>query len=503
MQGIARATGGMGMEDWTAEDWAIARRELPLAMAVFEKVRSLRARFHVPGHQGMGFDPLGDRWGSAFLDDLTELEGLDNLAVPSGAIAEAQALAAQTFGADQSWFLVNGSTVGLQAALLAVSRINPSDRQKIVIGRNAHQSILTGLVLSGLQPVWVQPEINDVWAIATHITPEAIAQALDANPDACAVCIVSPTYYGTTSDVRAIARLCHRRGIPLIVDEAHGGHFMAHPDLPQPALAEGADIVIQSAHKTLGSLTQSAFLHWQGSADSLKNLKTSLGDSLRLLQSSSPSYLLMTSLDVARSQLQRHGYQDWQRALNLARDLCDRLDQMPKFTGLQHRYQDLTRVVISGAALGWSGYALDEYLDRHGIAVEIGDPGAIGLVITPQTQPDAIQMLVQTLQSLPPAPDPPDVLTLQPQYLSAFSETVLTPREAWFSPKQAAALDDAMGEVCAEWICPYPPGIPVLMPGEKITTDALDYLKTIRAIGGELSGVSDPEFRMIQVIKTL
>ena len=490
------------MEGWTGDDWAIARRELPLATAVFEKVRSLRARFYVPGHQGVGFDPLGDRWGSAFLDDLTELEGLDNLAVPSGAIAEAQILAAQTFGADQSWFLVNGSTVGLQAALLAVSRINPSDRQKIIIGRNAHQSILTGLVLSGLEPAWVQPEINDVWAIATHVTPEAIAQALDANPDTCAVCIVSPTYYGTTSDVGAIADYCHQRGIPLIVDEAHGGHFMAHPDLPQSALAAGADIVIQSAHKTLGSLTQSAFLHWQGSTDSLKTLKTSLGDSLRLLQSSSPSYLLMTSLDVARSHLQKHGHGDWQRALNLARDLRDRLDQMPKFIVLQHRHQDPTRVVISGTALGWSGYALDDYLDSQGIAVEIGDPGAIGLVITPQTQPNAIQMLVQTLRSLPPAPDTLDVSTLQSQSLSAFSEMVLTPREAWFSPKQAIAIDDAMGQICAEWICPYPPGIPILMPGEKITTDTLDYLKTIWAIGGELSGVSDSEFQTIQVIET-
>ncbi|MGD1851929.1 MAG: hypothetical protein ACFCBU_15535, partial [Cyanophyceae cyanobacterium] len=150
-------------ENWSPGDWKKLRREMPLAAAVFEKVRSLQGRFHVPGHQGIGLGPLDNRWGAAFLDDLTELEGLDNLAVPTGAIAEAQRLAAHAFGADRSWFLVNGSTVGLQAALLAISRLSPISQQKIIIGRNAHQSILTGLVLSGLHPIWIQPEVNLSW----------------------------------------------------------------------------------------------------------------------------------------------------------------------------------------------------------------------------------------------------------------------------------------------------------------------------------------------------
>ena len=486
-----------GVEGWTQEKWERVRRELPLAAAVFDKGRSLKARFHVPGHQGFGLDPLGDRWGSAFLDDLTELEGLDNLAVPTGAIAAAQNLAAQTFGADRTWFLVNGSTVGLQAALLAVSRFNPNSRQKIIISRNAHQSILTGLVLSGLEPVWVQPEVDSDWAIATHVTPVAIAQALKTHSDVCAVCIVSPTYYGTTSDVAAIAQLCHQREIPLIVDEAHGGHFIAHPDLPQSALTAGANIVIQSAHKTLGSLTQSAFLQYQSPPFEVSGLEDSLSDSLRLLQSSSPSYLLMTSLDVARSHLQHYGHQDWQRALDRALDLRDRLNQIPKLTVLEHLNHDPTRVIIDVTELGWTGYAMDEYLDDHGIAVEIGDPRAIGLVITPQTQPSAIQVLVQELRLLPVKPRQSKGKTL---LIPTISNMVLSPRQAWFSPKKQVFINDAVGKICGEWICPYPPGIPVLVPGEEINRDRLDFLKETLVIGGELSGLVDPNLQTVQVI---
>ncbi|MEM9770469.1 MAG: aminotransferase class V-fold PLP-dependent enzyme [Cyanobacteria bacterium P01_D01_bin.73] len=489
-------------ENWDREDWERLRREIPLAAAVFEKVRSLRGRFHVPGHQGVGVGPLGDRWGTAFLDDLTELEGLDNLAVPTEAIAEAQRLAAETFGADRSWFLVNGSTVGLQAALLAVSRIAPSSRQKIIVGRNAHQSILTGLVLSGLQPIWVKPEVDRDWTIATHVAPEAIDQALEQHPDVCAVCVVSPTYYGTTSDLEAIARLCQQKNIPLIVDEAHGGHFVAHSDLPQAALEAGADIVIQSAHKTLGSLTQSALLHYQKKPEQANSslLENSLSDSLRLLQSSSPSYLLMMSLDVARSHLQKHGHWDWQRALNMARKLGDRLITIPNITVLNNAQKDPTRVIISTAQLGWTGYALDEYLDQRGIAVEIGDYGAIGLVITPQTQSQSIEHLIQSLKTLPEPPGSGARFQFSQYQYDGNSQSIITPREAWFSPRKSINIEDAIGEVCAEWICPYPPGIPVLVPGEEITTDALNFLRNIRAIGGELSGLLDSTFQTVQVI---
>ncbi|MEM6501750.1 MAG: aminotransferase class V-fold PLP-dependent enzyme [Cyanobacteria bacterium P01_C01_bin.89] len=484
------------------ENWENLRREMPLAAAVFEKVRSLKGRFHVPGHQGVGLEPLGSRWGTAFLDDLTELEGLDNLAVPTAAIAEAQRLAAKTFGADRSWFLVNGSTVGLQAALLAVSRMSPRSRQKIIIGRNAHQSILTGLVLSGLCPVWVQPEVDYEFGIATHVTAKAIAQALADNPDAGAVCIVSPTYYGTTSNVEAIAQLCHKTNIPLIVDEAHGGHFVAHPCLPQCALAAGANIVVQSAHKTLGSLTQSALLHSQeipGQTNS-NVLEDSLSDNLRLLQSSSPSYLLMTSLDVARSRLQSHGYQDWHRAIEMAQSLGDHLSKMSNICVLNYPNQDPTRVIISAIEKGWNGYDLDEYLDQRGIAVEIGDSRAIGLVITPQTRSQSVDRLIQVIQTLPKAQENAVKIPYKQRQARCEFQTVLTPREAWFSTQKSIDIRNAVGEICAEWVCPYPPGIPVLLPGEKVTTDALKFLQTIRAIGGELSGLLDPTFQTIQVV---
>lgn len=260
--------------------------ELPLVSTLAAAANRSTAAFHTPGHKrGQSAPlPLLELLGkSTFRADLPELPDLDNLFAPEGAIAQAQLLAADAFGAEQTWFLANGSTCGIEAAILATC--NPGD--KLILPRNMHQSAIAALILSGAVPIFVLPEYDAEWDLAHPPTAKAIAQALHDHPDAKAVLIVSPTYHGVCADVEAIAQLTHQFNLPLIVDEAHGAHFAFHPDLPKPALAAQADLVVQSTHKTLSALTQAAMLHTQGRRID----RARLAASLRLVQSTSPSYL--------------------------------------------------------------------------------------------------------------------------------------------------------------------------------------------------------------------
>ncbi|NJL41391.1 MAG: aminotransferase class I/II-fold pyridoxal phosphate-dependent enzyme, partial [Leptolyngbyaceae cyanobacterium SM1_4_3] len=298
--------------------------ELPLVSALAAAANRSDAAFHTPGHKrGQSAPPallklLGR---SAFRADLPELPELDNLFAPEGAIAQAQLLAADAFGAEQTWFLANGSTCGLEAAILAAC--NPGD--KLILPRNLHQSAIAALILSGAVPVFVLPEYDADWDLAHPPKPEAIAQALRDHPDAKAVLIVSPTYHGVCADVGSIARLTDAANLPLIVDEAHGAHFAFHPDLPAPALAEGADLVVQSTHKTLSALTQAAMLHVQGKRID----RARLAASLRLVQSTSPNYLLLASLDAARQQMALEGKELLDRTLELSDRARHELGDIP------------------------------------------------------------------------------------------------------------------------------------------------------------------------------
>lgn len=266
------------------------QNQTPLLDAIKIWASRPHAPFYTPGHkQGEGIAaPLADLLGKAvFRTDLTELADLDNLFAPQGAIQQAQQLAAAAFGASQTWFLVNGSTCGIEAAILATC--NPGD--KIILPRNVHSSAIAGLILSGAIPIFLNPEYDPILDIAHSVTPHTVKSALQQHPDAKAVMIVYPTYYGVCGDIKAIAQITQQYNIPLLVDEAHGAHFTFHPQLPTPALAAGADLTVQSIHKTLGAMTQASMLHIQGNRIDSERISKAL----QLVQSTSPSYVLLAS----------------------------------------------------------------------------------------------------------------------------------------------------------------------------------------------------------------
>lgn len=468
------------------------QRTAPLIDALADRAARRSGRFHVPGHKGRAIDPtLAAAWGDCWAWDLTELDGLDNWAAPQGAIAAAQTLAADCFGAAVTRFLVNGATGGITAAIAAVC----GDGDELIVARNAHQSVLSGLVLSGARPVWVWPEVDQTWQIPTGVAPAAIAQSLDAHPRAKGVVIVSPTYHGWVSEVRAIAALTRSRRIPLIVDAAHGAHFGLHPALPESPLAAGADLVIASAHKTLGSLTQSALLHINhGAAIDRSRLE----QALRWVTSSSPSYLLMASLDGARRQAALAGFSDWAATL-------DRVDRVRSSLGHDANLQVLAGESLDRSRLtvhlpGWNGYDADETLDRDwGITAELSSPHHLTFIWTPANSEDEGDHLVAALQALARSPQahPPGQTWIG---LAPPSTAPVTPREASQSPTEVVAIDQAIGRLAAEAVCPYPPGIPAIVPGEVVDQRAINHLQQTLALGGDCTGCADPTLQTLRVL---
>lgn len=447
----------------------------------------------------------------AFRADLPELPELDNLFAPEGAIAAAQALAAQAFGAERTWFLANGSTCGIEAAVLATC--GPGD--KIILPRNVHSSAISGLILSGAVPVYIHPGYSSTWDIAIGVKPSAIEVALAQHPDAKAVLLVSPTYYGICSDLAAIAHLTHTHNIPLLVDEAHGPHFTFHPDLPPAALSAGADIAIQSTHKVLSAFTQAAMLHMRGDRVD----RDRLSQCLQLTQSTSPSYLLLASLDAARQQMATAGFSLMGRTLALADRAAQALSELPGLRVLQPNIReggrgkrgDRTRLTVDVSGLGLTGFQADEILHTQcGVTAELPDLHHIMFIISLGNTADDIAQLIEgfhQLCALYSAKAGREFRTarmaIQPELSVKKDRTEprpsQSPRQVFFARKKPIATAQSLGHICAETICPYPPGIPILFPGEPITAAALTYLQTVQKAGGVITGCQDPNLKTILI----
>ncbi|MCC3430419.1 MAG: aminotransferase class I/II-fold pyridoxal phosphate-dependent enzyme [Microcoleus sp. PH2017_15_JOR_U_A] len=507
------------------------QQQTPLLDALRDRTNHHHSPFYAPGHKrGQGISgPLVDLFGAAvFRSDLPELPELDNLFNPEGVIAEAQNLAASAFGAEHTRFLANGSTCGIMAAIVATC--GPGD--KIILPRNIHQSAISGLILSGAIPIFVNPEYNPDWDIANSITPEAAAAALKQHPDAKAVMVVYPTYHGVCGDLRAIAKITHQYNIPLLVDEAHGAHFNFHPDLPEPALSAGADLTVQSIHKTLGAMTQASMLHVKGDRIDIKKLNRAL----QLVQSTSPSYLLLASLDAARQQIALHGKELMMQTLDLAAKARSHISQIPGLSVLEPLNTpgfvalDRTRLTVKVSDLGITGFAADEILHSQlAVTAELPMPQHLTFIISLGNTASDIDNLVKGFQNLThnlggghgddagttgggQDAHPTRKFTLcgtgilpvlenGARSLLGFPTPSLCPREAFFSPAETVGIDQAVDRLSAELICPYPPGIPVLMPGEIITSQALDYLQHILAAGGKITGCSDPRLQTLRVVR--
>ncbi|WP_138501474.1 aminotransferase class I/II-fold pyridoxal phosphate-dependent enzyme [Nostoc sp. PA-18-2419] len=491
------------------------QNKTPLLDALKASATRPHAPFYTPGHkQGKGIpQPLADLLGKAvFGADLTELADLDHLFAPQGVIQEAQQLATEAFGASQTWFLVNGSTCGIEAAIVATCGTG----DKIILPRNVHSSAVAGLILSGAIPIFLNPEYDPVLDIAHSITPNAVQSALQQHLDAKAVLTVYPTYYGVCGDLRAIANITHQYDIPLVVDEAHGAHFAFHPELPTSALAAGADLTVQSIHKVLGAMTQASMLHVQGNRiDSDR-----LSKALQLVQSTSPSYLLLASLDAARQQMALHGKMLMSQTLQLAQEAITKISEIPGLSVLEIPSQeglegspgfvalDKTRLTVTVSKLGLTGFAADEILDdKFAVTAEFPSQQHLTFIISLGNTAADIQQLVQGFTILAKEYGRTNVSIKNDicQNLPTKLDTnlYLSPREAFFAASETLPLAKTCDRICAEIVCPYPPGIPVLMPGELITKPVLDYLQQIQAMGGLISGCNDTSLKTLKVVKSL
>lgn len=462
----------------------------------------------MPGHKGGpgAAGPCLDLFGpGVYRADLVGIEEMDDFHAPSGCIAEAQALAAQAWGADQSFFLVNGTSCGLQALVLAVC--GPGD--KLVIPRTVHRSVVGGLILSGAIPVYIEPEVNPDFGLALGVTPAAVDRALAANPDAKGVLIVSPTYYGVVSDISSIAAVAHRYGVPLLVDEAHGAHLGFSPDVPESAIHIGADGAAQGAHKTIGSLSQASILHLKGDRIPASRVR----HYLRLLQTTSPSYVLLASLDGARWLLANEGSQRLRRVLDLAGTVRGAVEELGgERRGLRWLEldpatgpfgTDPTRVTINLAGTGLTGHYVERTLRwEFGVQIELSDAGNIVLLLSLGDTAESIGAFTgafrRIIEEAPAAPGPASGLT---GTLPPTPPMVMSPAEASVRPAARVAIGRAQGQVSGEMIAAYPPGIPVIYPGEVFTPEVVDYLRRAVAAGVRLQGAEDPSIETVRVME--
>jgi len=481
------------------------QQKAPLLEALKRHAQEQIISFHMPGHKGgKGIDQeLGEWLGEGTLAiDLTEIPGTDDLHRPESIIKEAQELAAKAFGAEHSFFLVNGTSCGIQAMLMAVC--NPGE--KIIVPRNVHRSILGGIILTGAWPVYLAPEIDEEWGIALGVTPQKIEEALITYPEAKGVLLVSPTYYGVTPDLKAIAEIVHHYDKPLLLDEAHGPHLKFHSALPLSSLEAGADLCAQGVHKIIGGMTQASLLHLQGTRIDLSRVK----NALRIIQTTSPSYVLMASLDGARRQMALQGKELLEKTVRLAQVAREKINSLAGFSCLGAEVigkpgaaaLDPTKLTVNCQRTGLTGWQVEALLrEKYQIQPELSAWNHLLFICTVGDGEAELARLVRALeeiswQSLGQLP-----LASALNYWGIIPEQIISPREAFFAPKERISLEKALGRISGEIIAPYPPGIPVLAPGEKINLKVLDYLLDIKNKGLKVQGPEDSSLESLIVIK--
>ncbi len=473
----------------------------PLFDAVKNYVAEKVIPFHVPGHkQGRGLSEFRDYVGEKVLQlDVNGMNELDYINNPAGVIQEAQKLLAYAFGAEEGFFLVNGTTAGVQAMIMSVCE--PGN--EIIIPRNAHKSTIGGIILSGALPVYVYPEINQELGISMGVTLESIYKAIQQHPHAKAVFLLNPTYYGHTSDLKAIVRIAHAHNMAVLVDEAHGAHMSFHNTFPLTAMEAGADMSAASLHKTAGSLTQSSVLLMRGNMISTDKVK----QVLNLSYTSSASYLLMCSLDVARKQLATKGAELLEKTLQQVRWAREEINKIPglyafgkEIIGTPGCYDwDETKLGINVSPLGYTGYQMESILrTEYKIQIELSDLNNILAICSIGDQKQDFQTLIEALQVIS---SQSRVREFQSNtFVPAFADMIVSPRDAFYSPKKSIKLDEAAGEIAGEMIMAYPPGIPVVCMGEKITQEIIDYIKILKKENCALQGTTDPYLDFVQVL---
>jgi arginine decarboxylase len=463
-------------------------------------------RFHVPGHKGgPGADPglrhaMGDD--ALAVDIPQDIEGIDLGPSPTP-YERAEHLAAEAYGAKRTWFLTNGATQGNHALCLALAPLG----RLVVAQRNSHASLVDGLVLSGGLLRVVAPEYDDELGMAHGVTPGSLREALAAAPNAAAAFIVSPTYYGMAADVAGCAEVAHAAGIPLVVDQAWGPHFGFHPGLPPSALAQGADAMLTSTHKIVGSLTQSAMLHV---ADTGRIDESAVGRTVRLTRSTSPSSLLLASLDAARRQLAVHGEALLHSTIAASARVRERLTRVPGVAVVGENLVgrpgvagwDPLRVVVDVRETGATGFEVADALrESYDVQAELATHATVVFILGLAESEDGLERFggdfEETVLRIS-KPGSARALVRAPDVLT--HDVDVSPRDAYLGAAEIVAVDDSVGRVSCESIAGYPPGIPALLPGERITAETVQYLRELHTAGARLHGAADPTFATINVL---
>jgi len=473
-------------------------RNPPIYFALKNYISKKRACFHMPGHhRGKGAHPflvdlLGEK---VLLSDITEVEGMDYLHKAEGVIKHAQELAANLFKVDYTFFLINGSTVG--NLVMLASTLSPGD--KVIIQRNSHRSIIGGLAILDLIPEYIQPEIHPYLEIPWGITPEELEKKLKKG-DSKVVFLTSPNYFGMCEDLPSLVKVGRRYNSILLLDEAHGAHFPFNSTLPETGIKFSFDMIVQSAHKTLPSLTQTSFLHVFKKNIDMDRVR----DSLAFFQSSSPSYLFMASLDIVRYQMETDGEKLWDKVIDKANFLREEINKIEGLYSfgveiLEDGIFDLdpTKVTVNTKSIGITGFEVEEILNKkYNIEIELSDSSNILLFMTPGVTDDEIQRLLGALRDISKMRRKPKERQLESP---GIPEMDLTPKEAFLKPKELIPIKESKGRVAGNIVSSYPPGLPILVPGERITEDTIDYILRLEEEGAVIQGLYDKI--LIKVVK--
>ncbi len=475
----------------------------PLLNKLLEYGEEKTISFHTPGHKaGNAYKKkVYKKFKDQIMNmDTSEIPGLDNLHNPQGIISKAQDRAAEVFKSEGTFFLVNGSTSGIYAMIMAATC--PGD--KIIIGRNCHQSVINASILADLVPLYLLPQMDKKQGIALGISPQELENTLLQHPDAKAVIITYPTYHGLACDLKTIAELVHRHGKILLVDEAHGAHLGLSNKLPKPALACGADAVVQSIHKSLPSFTQSSMLHIQGNRIDRDKLKFML----RVHQSSSPSYLLMASLDLATTIYQSQGKELMEKLLYNINVFKEKLKGIEGIDILGRervgrdyiKAIDTSKLWISMEKNRLTGYDLERKLrEKFKIQVELSNIYGVLALTSISNEADDFKRLYNALNSISKFKGKTIIEDI-PSYSYSIPRRKYTPRQALYMEKTRVKLEDSIGQVSGDYLIPYPPGIPILIPGELIEEEMVVYIREMVKMGAQVLGLRDKKCQWIEII---
>ena len=471
---------------------------------IYEALRKFRRMrvvpFDVPGHKrGRGNMELTEFLGEDCMNvDVNSMKPLDNLCHPVSVIKDAEMLAAEAFGAENAFFMVGGTTSAVQSMIMYACKSG----DKIIMPRNVHRSAINALIITGAVPVYVNPDVNHQLGIALGMSVSQVEKAIKENPDAKAIMVNNPTYYGICSDLKRITEIAHAHGMLVLVDEAHGTHFYFGENFPITAMAAGADCASVSMHKSGGSLTQSSFLLMG------KNINSDyMRQVINLTQTTSASYLLLSSLDISRKRLALSGREIFAKTVEMAEYARKEINDIGGYYAYSRElingdsiYDfDVSKLSVYTLPIGLAGIEVYDLLrDEYDIQIEFGDIGNVLAYISVGDRKRDIERLISALAEIKRRFGKSEANMLTQEYISPV--VAETPRKAFYSSKRSLPLDETAGEVCSEFVMCYPPGIPILAPGELITPEIIEYIKYAKEKGCQMTGTEDLNIERLNVI---